>query len=502
MTEEGNNRVGMGGNTVSPHEPVNVIFDLDRFFTQPAIESAYSRSWTMHVSPSGHSNDRRLSFNIPPMSDGNLYLLKDAKLALTVRLVDKDGNKPADDAKVSISNNLGQTLFKDIHMTMNECPCSLGYAGLYAHFCYMYNFLNASTDRKNGLLQLQGFASDNFADLDSASARHWGPVGQQSGFNTRRNMFGNYDKTRAKFTFDGEPRLFFSPLMTDFTNCEQPILSGVTIRLEMTRNRDTATVQNGDIVLNNTTSNTAFKAKGYKISVDKVELLIPVRTLNASLNLKIEQKLKEKPLNYNTIRTEVKKISLEKGHRTFVIDNLKTPQQSILPDRIYLALIADYYFDSDIGRNPFTYSSVLFEDPAKVATGTEPKTTKLIQTRLSVNNESLETFEGTGDAHAHCARKLLDLYSTLGFTETEAGLPIPIQQYMYKDFIIGYDITASKNAALLGADIRGRALDGAMRLDMTFSDVLPTNAWLLVLSEYHSSLSITHNRNVKYSYFA
>ena len=50
---------------------------------------------------------------------------------------------------------------------------------------------------------------------------------------------------------------------------------------------------------------------------------------------------------------------------------------------------------------------------------------------------------------------------------------------------------ASKRAALLGSDIRARALNGEMKLELTYDQPLPCPAWAVILSEYNASIKVS-----------
>ena len=76
-----------------------------------------------------------------------------------------------------------------------------------------------------------------------------------------------------------------------------------------------------------------------------------------------------------------------------------------------------------------------------------------------------------------------------------------LRDYGKTKCIFGYDLTAGKNAASLGADMRGRAREGNLKAEIHFNKKLPCAGWLLCLSEWHSGVTISKNRNVVYQYY-
>ena len=73
----------------------------------------------------------------------------------------------------------------------------------------------------------------------------------------------------------------------------------------------------------------------------------------------------------------------------------------------------------------------------------------------------------------------------------------------------------------MGSEIRARAMDGNIKLELTYDNPLPSHAWAFVISEYHATIKVinklhnfitvficdfyfqvTHNRAVSYEYFS
>ena len=229
--------------------------------------------------------------------------------------------------------------------------------------------MESGTDRRKGWMQLAGYYADNLKDVPNTQIQQYAESSLQSGYEKRRNQFGHWN-SEAKFIYDDKPRAWFMPLVTDFTHCDQPMISGISGTLELFRADDTFTVLNGKLALNNKQINEAFTARGFRIKITRAELIIPTREMLTSLHLELENRLTSTPLLYHTLRTEICKLPLEKGLRSHILESLKNPHQKVLPDRMFIFIVADYNFNSDYGRNPYTFSTAVPPDPRPWASTT------------------------------------------------------------------------------------------------------------------------------------
>ena len=195
------------------------------------------------------------------------------------------------------------------------------------------------------------------------------------------------------------------------------------------------------------------------------------------------------------MRMDMMKVDIPLGATGYTNSSLKC--STLCPDRMFFAFVPEYQMSSDKGYNSYVFSSVMKKADA---TADDENNASLTDMKLYVNSELLESYD-TNTAADTLKRKYLELNNALGNTRlSDTSVSFGIPDYANLKFIVGYDLTASKNAALLGTDVRGVNKDGAMKLDIKFDKPIPVKVWLLVFSEYHSKVEIDKNRNVSYFY--
>ena len=481
----------MSSKKESDEGPVPMMLPEDQFFQKTGMDVTWVKNWTMTIQPVSAPDNKNLVFMIPALSFANYYFLQDMKIRLNVLLRDKDDEPLKTTDFICPVNNIGSSIFEDCKMYLQETQCSSGNNSLYPFFSYLFHMLNFSSDKKKGYLSLQGFTPDNEGD--------WGDLNyktQNTGFSERRHWFGNTDSEGA-FTYsdsDAWPVTFIAPILTDFSRVQQPMIAQVGGRIELTRSNASFYLME-----KKPKSGSTFSARGAHLKIVGAELMIPVKQMTPSLNMKIETHLSSKPIKYDTIRCDLRKYLISRGQTVFNCDDLKTSQVS--PDRMFFMLIPDYKINGLNGFNPFEFSNRIRSE-ADTTSGTPTNDSYLQSMRLTINNESLESFE-SATVYDTAFRKYMETNDVLGFTRTsDSSISFRPNDFFSAKFVMAYDLTASKCSSAYGANMRGSSKDGALKLEMRFSKELPCSVWLLCLSEYHSSITIDKNRNVVYNYFS
>ena len=474
---------------------VPVQQDHDNFFTKEGVDTTWIRSWDMVCSPVATHPHDTLTFNLPKLGQGNYYFMQDARIKLHLRLLDLNGDPPPNETPVGPCEDFASAIFSDVKLFLNEAQSNGNSSSLYAYHSFFHSLLSYSKEKKQGVAALQGYMDQNEGDYKANS-------NVTSAFEKRRELFGTLDDNSEFEFYDAasQPTVVTAPLLTEFTSTSLPILSNVGLRLEMLRSPWSfyMMIQPNLAEEERTPAIADFGNKKYRLNVVKAQVIVPVKTMNPSLDLKVEHMLSKKPLEYRTVRLEMVKKPIAKGLNAYSTTQLK--QEAVAPDRLYLAIIPDYNLAGTDGQNPFSFCSTVRQEYAKYRTTDRAQ---LEEVRLSINNETLETYE-TNIMDDTLYRKYLELNEAMGHGSngSNSSLSFSVKDYEEIFFVMGYDLTSAKNAALLGPDIRGVNKEGAMRLDLRWDVKLPANCWLIVLSEYHSVVKIDKNRSVMCQYLA
>lgn len=474
------------------------VSDSEGFFRKIQKDSTWTNSWTMSLTPSATITQDRITFNIPKLDGDNFPFLNDMKVKLRVRLTSPVGGieQPKDDADIAPINNIGNSMFNNVKLYLNETQVSSSTNGLYPYWAYLNAMVNNNEDRKLGLMQLFGYYEDHYWD-------NMPTTNVMSGWLRRRNLFGTLTKTGDEVTFkyDGEKIVtVYADIMTEFKGTTVPMLNLVGGRLEIYLNRPGFYIQSGAKNMNDCV------ADKYYLKIVSAELFVNVKTMNPSLSASLEKHLISTPQVYHTTRMDMRKILIPAGQTSFTTDNIK--QTLVSPDRLMLFIVPNHYVDSEYGTsalrmNNYIGTQVKYIPPQGPTPGGNRdqahKRAYLTGVKLSLNNESLEPSEGGNSADELSRRKCMEFYQNQGMMDAESPVRISPENFADGRFVMLYDLTRSKRAALAGP-IRQEAKQGNLKLELTFDKSLPTNSFLMVMSEFHSAVTVDKNRNVMYQY--
>ena len=140
----------------------------------------------------------------------------------------------------------------------------------------------------------------------------------------------------AKPTFD-----MIGPLHVDVFNQSKYTLNGVTMKLRMTRSKDSFVLMAKSDV-----------TESFKVDIISEKLFVRKLKITPSLCLAHERILQQKSAKYPITRVECKVIHLPQGQKSFTHDNLFLGQ---LPKRIVLGLVDNRAFNGDISLNPYNF---------------------------------------------------------------------------------------------------------------------------------------------------
>lgn len=467
--------------TVDP-PPIPAVSSEEGFFGRERLDTTWSDSWSLTLQPSAVVDDTRMTFQCPKLSGNNFAYLNRMSLKMTFSLTDPDGKPPTENLSIAPVNFFPNVMFSSVKLFLNETQVTGSVNGLYSYYSYISALISNSTDKKKGYLQAFGYYEDD--------ERSWKQmVERDSGWSSRRSLFGDYKEvtTNNHFVFSDKRATLFADLLTEFSASSVPMINQVGIRVELLLNKP-------EFYLQSTAGDAAkCSEKKYKLNIHSAELSIPIKTMTPSLSLALERKLHTSNLEYNTVRMDLRRILIPKGNSVFSTDNLKQTASS--PDRIYLFLMPESRMTSNYGPSCLRMCAYI---------GPEEKSQRcyLQSIRLTMNNQSLESSDTATSSRDLYVRKLKEFYENLGCDDTDFAPRISLTDYIAGKFIMIYDLTKAKRASVSAPNVRSDVKEGNLKLEMTFTKPLVENAFLCVMSEYHSKVIVDKNRNVTYRYLA
>ena len=463
---------------MAPNYGKGVLNEGDNFWSEKETDMTWSNSYTLTYNPSAAIDDNRWSFDINKLQSGNCIFLGDLLLSMNVKLVDKDGNKPADNSKVAPINAFPQTMIRSVRTFLNDTEVSSSDGGAYPLRAFTSYALDYGIAARWGYLELFGY----FPDRGGTSQ-----MGNDNtpGFTGRRQLFGNFKtepgSKEVKFVYHGKTVPVYSKIFSDFSSMRLPMVPGVGCRLELALNPP-------EYYLFCKDANASTKK--YQLKVTSVSLICPVKTLNAGLTLDLERKLQEKPINFPMKRIETKKIVVPSGQQSFTTDSLT--QSSVNPDRMLMLFVAESFWTGGYGTNPLDSRGYVEKDAAKA------NITKAV---LSINGIMINP-EPAQMHEQLVAKEYKGMYEALGylFSTDGPGTNLTLQDFRECYFMLFVDL--SKDGRASDGTVRHLPKEGNLRFELGFDAALPQALNLFCLSEYNAAVQVDKNRNVQFNYLS
>ena len=300
--------------------------ELDLFSLPPTQTAVDGSQWVEHSPVSTITSSSPIEFIVS--GSGEDYMDLNNTL-LEVKACIKTTNNSPVDAAVAVApiNNTLHSLFSQIDVSLNDVNVSSA-TTTYPYRAYIETHLNYGTDAKKSRLQAaMYFIDDNLTVSnpipDSSSARNMG-LKRRHGICT------------ANPTFD-----MIGPLHVDVFNQSKYMLNGVTMKVRMTRSKDSFVLMAKSDV-----------TESFKVDILSAKLFVRKLKITPSLCLAHERILQQKTAKYPITRVECKVIHLPQGQKSFTHDNLFLGQ---LPKRIVLGLVDNRAFNGDISLNPYNF---------------------------------------------------------------------------------------------------------------------------------------------------
>ena len=300
--------------------------ELDLFSLPPTQTAVDGSQWVEHSPVSTLTSSSPIEYIVS--GSGEDYMDLNNTL-LEVKACIKTTNNSPVDAAVAVApiNNTLHSLFSQIDVSLNDVNVSSA-TTTYPYRAYIETHLNYGTDAKKSRLQAaMYFIDDNLTVSnpipDSSSARNMG-LKRRHGICT------------ANPTFD-----MIGPLHVDVFNQSKYMLNGVTMKVRMTRSKDSFVLMAKSDV-----------TESFKVDILSAKLFVRKLKITPSLCLAHERFLQQKTAKYPITRVECKVIHLPQGQKSFTHDNLFLGQ---LPKRIVLGLVDNRAFNGDISLNPYNF---------------------------------------------------------------------------------------------------------------------------------------------------
>ena len=427
--------------------------ELDLFSLPPTQTAVDGSQWVEHSPVSTITSSSPIEFIVS--GSGEDYMDLNNTL-LEVKACIKTTNDSPVDAAVAVApiNNTLHSLFSQIDVSLNDVNVSSA-TTTYPYRAYIETHLNYGTDAKKSRLQAaMYFIDDNLTVSnpipDSSSARNMG-LKRRHGICT------------AKPTFD-----MIGPLHVDVFNQSKYMLNGVTMKVRMTRSKDSFVLMAKSDV-----------TESFKVDILSAKLFVRKLKITPSLCLAHERILQQKTAKYPITRVECKVIHLPQGQKSFTHDNLFLGQ---LPKRIVLGIVDNRAFNGDISLNPYNFQHCNLNYLAVHLDGQQVPWAPL-----------QPSFSGSSYIRAFYTQ-----FTGGDGISSDTGNTIGREQFVNGHALYCFDLTPDLSSSC--GHHFSVTKSGNLRLELAFEVALSITGNVLVYSEFDNVIEIDKDRKVTRNY--
>ena len=472
-------------------------------FTKPELQANWYDADVKTFGPINVVEGEKISFSVPKLGGRTFMNLGDTFISLGLQLVDSSGNVPpsldSDKKAVTVApcDAFTSAMFSHIKIYLNDVPITTG-SGLLPFGERLKIAIRDPFEKQLSYYRVFGHSKD-------VGSSFWKDQVGGIGWEKRKMMFGSYPSvarrvTLKEFVYSKDIKTFFLELVSDLSSTDMMLPPDVAVRVECFMNPSGFYMQS---------SQPAFCAgKGYRLKVCNAKLRIPtMRLVEPKWNhLQKEMSLGHK-LEYHCKRHDCRTVLLKANNRRFSIDTLRVGQ--VAPDTMLIMLINAWCIDNYYDTSPYMSCPEVFTKAHVSDRDVGSRGAFLESMQLTINNEVQDESPHDWTHDQLVKHKFAQTQAALGARELpQFSAAINLTTYRNGDFVVAYDLTKARRNALCGSAVRQVPQTGAARLDLTFSSGveadgkigLPCDAYLVILSEYHSRITIDGSGDVSYRF--
>ena len=424
--------------------------ELDIFSVPGTQTSIESGGWAEYNPISSLSDSVPIEFAIS--GSGNDYMdLANSHIFVRAKITQADGTNIDNTHHVAPVNLLLHSLFSEVDLKINDTLVS-STNNTYAYRSYIETLLTYGYGAKKSQLGASMYIKDVAGFMDNNNPHDAAHLNQGM-------------KDRHAFFEDSHTVDMIGCLHSDLFFQDKYLPSDVNLRIRLVRNKDAFCLMSA-------------AAATYKIKIVECKLLIRKAKLSPSVYVAHAKALEIGNAKYPIRRALVKTFTVSRGSLNYNQENLFSGQ---IPSRIVVGLVENEAFNGSYTKNPFNFKHMNLSQ-LKVYLDGQQQPIRPLEPNFG-NGQYIESymslFVGTGK---YMKDESIDI--------TRADFPAGYALY-------AYDLTPDL------ADEGGHfnlQREGSVRLDLKFTQGLPTTINVVVYAEFQNIIELNRNREVIFDY--
>ena len=431
---------------IHEHSSECFLSQLD-VFSVPCSQTSIESSGYLEFNPiSSLSDGTPVEFFVNGSND---YIdLANTLIHVKVKITKADGTNIDGADNVGPSNLLLHTMFSQVDVKLNDVMIS-STNNTYPYRAYIETLLSYGPSAKKSQLTCEMYYKDQPGRFEIGDPRAGAAAGN-SGFTKRSSFFA-----------DSAVVEMIGPIHSDIFFANRFLPSNIGMRLRFVRSKDSFCLMSDEA------------AAAYKLKIVEFKLLVRKAKLSSSVLVAHAKALEVGNFRYPIRRVICKTFTVPTGNLNCSQENLFSGQ---LPARMIVGCVDNDSFNG-IYQKAFNNFKNLNASQIKLFIDGQQQFVRPIDVNYPAN---------------HYLSAYASLFNATGKHLKDEGLDIDREDYPNGYCLYAFDLTPDQG----GEDHYNLAVDGTVRLDITFRAALPNPINVVVYAEYESLLEVARDRSI------
>ena len=393
------------------------------------------------------SSKQTVVFDIPAQPDHMIDLNHSYFVStLSIQRASGDDIGPTTTENVGVINNIGQSMWKQIELVLNDTPVTEA-NGMYAYQSYVETILSFDETKADNYLKMGNWVSDTLGKEDFGYPVATGAT-KNPGLNARSAPFDGSDKVKV-----------LTKPHVNICNQEKYLLPGIRLQWRLSPNSNTFCLM----------SKKGGTNPDPQLYIHEVKLVLRHIHVKDSIMQGIERTLMKTPANYSLCQPHMASYLIPSQTTSWIQDNVFNGK---IPNRLFFAIVDNSAYNGSTEGNPFNFKHGT-ASAIQVTVDNQEVTPPL---RLDYDNDDY-----------------FDAYSRLISTLNNSPSLIDYETFEQGSTIYGFDLTPKGNCEDEQYLLKR---EGNLRISINFSKAVDSLMNIVILGEFDRVIQIDAHKNV------
>ncbi len=393
------------------------------------------------------SSKQTVVFDIPAQPDHMIDLNHSYFVStLSIQRASGDDIGPTTTENVGVINNIGQSMWKQIELVLNDTPVTEA-NGMYAYQSYVETILSFDETKADNYLKMGNWVSDTLGKEDFGYPVATGAT-KNPGLNARSALFDGSDKVKV-----------LTKPHVNICNQDKYLLPGVRLQWRLSPNSNLFCLMAKKGAAN----------PNPQLNIHEVKLILCHIHVKDVVLKGIERTLMKTSANYPVCQTHMASYLIPAQTTSWIQDNVSNGK---IPNRLFFGIVNNSAFNGLIDQNPFNFVHGSVSGVQVTINNQE------VTPPLRLDYDDSDYF----DAYNRLLTTLNNSASLIGYDKFHQG-----------SAIYGFDLAPKGNCA---DDQYLLKREGNLRISINFKTAVDSLMNIVILGEFDRLIQIDAHKNI------